>query len=1007
MWGQKAARISRVVPAAPVRPTPGGKIDAGEETPSKAAAGEKDEGEGEDVGVEAEIDEEPTVPEESTHGASEENSDDVGPEEEVNDEPAMPAETSPTAMEEHIVAQGSSTEGDGLHVSSATDEELIKVETKLGALEKNSVQSTNMAGDEFDIPFTPQDEATGEELIKSVNTTFDALEKDGAQHSKVAGDGLDVLMIPSEAAIGKEPIESVDITLEEGAADQCSNVAGDGLDASLISHDAVIEPIHSVDTTLDELEKDVPSLQSKMAGGGLDASASFNDDKSLVKKGDTSSATEGNSIMDLTPNATTPWGSLLSCVYPPSSSTPGDAIQTRGLVIEDIAKPAKKGWFVTKNQLEKQAMAQHILNLSTELTDAKDAAQLMQEQLNVEIELLKANLLESKQDNARQKSENERLQKERESVQAEKDLMQKELFLIVELSGITTKSDEISAAKNPMQHKLDSAEKLKKVADWDSVNEDQIQWNAQLLNLRNALVDAITNRDKLLGEICELLEEKDTMQKDLSDMKKSKQQETKTLQNRVAEITAENNSMRKEIYEIATMKDEVSSKYHSVQQELMSLQNKVAEITAAKLAEVEALQKELRIGRKSIVDMKFEMDEVLLAKESKQQEIETLQNRVVQITADNKKEVESLRKKLETAKAKGDEISAIKESMQQKNQALRSEMAEITTTKDADIENLQKELKSVGSSLVAATNMGDMMTEENFALQDQIENLQNDVADITAAKESEGKDLRQKLESVRDDVKSYQNRIEIADNSIEKLSAQLNSERAESESVQKDMAARFDEVKSEKESQKLEMMQRIDSLSTEIEHATKKSAALSIELSDAAKAASEVQVQLNTEIKLLKKDLLDLKEDSAAKSSQVEGLQKEIETLQTSLLETTTNRDKLQKDMNEVLVVKESKQQEITTAKDADVEIEGRNLPQELASVQDDEGANSIEIDPASTPTQSTSVEGSTEESNLDAAEDLTTTTITYAAATAGTTVSGEQKTQKKKKNRKKKNENQ
>mmetsp|Transcript_22642 Transcript_22642/g.35620 ORF Transcript_22642/g.35620 Transcript_22642/m.35620 type:complete len:122 (+) Transcript_22642:3-368(+) len=107
---------------------------------------------------------------------------------------------------------------------------------------------------------------------------------------------------------------------------------------------------------------------------------------------------------------------------------------------------------------------------------------------------------------------------------------------------------------------------------------------------------------------------------------------------------------------------------------------------------------------------------------------------------------------------------------------------------------------------------------------------------------------------------------------------------------------------------------------------------------------------------------------------------------------------------------------DITAAK----EIEGRNFQQELASVQDDnsvsliasiptgipmlEGVNSTKLDVAATPTQSTPVEGSTEESNLDAAEDLITTSTTYAAVTAEMTSSGEQQTQKK--NRKKKKGN-
>eukprot|EP00579_Thalassiosira_antarctica_P025627 CAMPEP_0202003498 /NCGR_PEP_ID=MMETSP0905-20130828/9060_1 /ASSEMBLY_ACC=CAM_ASM_000554 /TAXON_ID=420261 /ORGANISM="Thalassiosira antarctica, Strain CCMP982" /LENGTH=568 /DNA_ID=CAMNT_0048560641 /DNA_START=86 /DNA_END=1792 /DNA_ORIENTATION=+ len=171
--------------------------------------------------------------------------------------------------------------------------------------------------------------------------------------------------------------------------------------------------------------------------------------------------------------------------------------------------------------------------------------------------------------------------------------------------------------------------------------------------------------------------------------------------------------------------------------------------------------------------------------------------------------------------------------------------------------------------------------------------------------------------------------------------------------------------------EKQEMAQRIDSLSTETKLADEKNIALGKELNDAknaarqmqeqlnskidvvkaarnaqeqlnakieshvVKAASQAQVQLKFKIESLSADLLESKRDSAtnlavlaARSADVESLQKELEAVQKSLVDATmstdlllTEKDSMQKDMDEVT----SKMNEISAAKDS-MQLEIKSL---------------------------------------------------------------------------------
>ena len=76
-------------------------------------------------------------------------------------------------------------------------------------------------------------------------------------------------------------------------------------------------------------------------------------------------------------------------------------------------------------------------------------------------------------------------------------------------------------------------------------------------------------------------------------------------------------------------------------------------------------------------------------------------------------------------------------------------------------------------------------------------------------------------------------------------------------------------------------------------------------------AASQIQGQLDSKINYLETDLLESKQGSAAKSSEVESLLNELKTVQKSLIDTTMNmyehsagKELMQKEMEKLSAVR-------------------------------------------------------------------------------------------------------
>lgn len=142
--------------------------------------------------------------------------------------------------------------------------------------------------------------------------------------------------------------------------------------------------------------------------------------------------------------------SLFSCCRPPASSSTDDADQKNDYVNEDVVITTVGSRVLTRIGFEKQEMTQRIdglssqvkfaeeknIILSSDLIDVKNAARQVQEQLNSEIESLKMDLFESKQDSAEKSSQIENLQRE--------------------LEAAAEKSNENFAVKESMRQEIES-----------------------------------------------------------------------------------------------------------------------------------------------------------------------------------------------------------------------------------------------------------------------------------------------------------------------------------------------------------------------------------------------------------------------------------------------------------------------------------------------------------------------------------------------------------------------
>mmetsp|Transcript_11590 Transcript_11590/g.24731 ORF Transcript_11590/g.24731 Transcript_11590/m.24731 type:complete len:365 (-) Transcript_11590:248-1342(-) len=90
---------------------------------------------------------------------------------------------------------------------------------------------------------------------------------------------------------------------------------------------------------------------------------------------------------------------------------------------------------------------------------------------------------------------------------------------------------------------------------------------------------------------------------------------------------------------------------------------------------------------------------------------------------------------------------------------------------------------------------------------------------------------------------------------------------------------------------KEEMAHQIDRLSNEIKYANEKNAALNTKLNIAENAATQMQNELNSNIKCLEADLLKSKQNSSDKSSEIASVKVDLESLHGKLADVTAAKD--------------------------------------------------------------------------------------------------------------------
>jgi len=446
----------------------------------------------------------------------------------------------------------------------------------------------------------------------------------------------------------------------------------------------------------------------------------------------------------------------------------------------------------------------------------------------------------------------------------------------------------------------------------------------ELESVRASLVNTKTTSDELLAAKDSLQQEVKTLQCTVTEMTAAKATAFESLHKELEistakrdELSVKKDSMQKEIFDITKKRDELSASDESMQLQIKSLLIEVSRVTSAKATEVENLQKELKSVQKSLSDTSTKLDEFSASNDAKQQEIESLQANVNELTVTKEAEIENLQ--LELGKVQTslndainmrDELAATKTVMQLEIDALQRNLSEVTDSKEAQIGNLRKEFETMQTSLNDTLTMRDELSSANMLV----------VAEISAAKEAEAENLRNELKivqaslddaSTRRDVLSEQ--IETAQGELSRLTdakeAEIGNLQHELALVQKqldDSEGNTNRLNIDLESHQSRLKVANDSIEALQTEKKTLSEDMTLKLDDMIKQKEILSEQLQSKITSLEADLLQSKQEE-------ERLISAMKLLESSHAETLSH---LENEKNDLL----NQKQEIIDSLSADVE---------------------------------------------------------------------------------------
>ena len=408
----------------------------------------------------------------------------------------------------------------------------------------------------------------------------------------------------------------------------------------------------------------------------------------------------------------------------------------------------------TRKQKKKQ--------LKLDLADAHDS----EERLKKQIENLKKLLDEdrSRDDVGHLKEHIEKLRKQKKALQdREAQLSEKvteQELLIKKLQG-SDKSDilnqeimRLKKAKNELKEKLGELEKrndeletlIKQLQSDERVNHlmrelDKLkQQKKEAKEKEEELTRTVTEQELMIQRL-QKNRDADELSEDLEKMKKENARLKEKVANQdaqIQELSTENDELQQKLLELKKLRkenDEQKAKLQSLEDENQEISNENKDLKAAN-TDLKTENDELKARLRNMDDL----EETGKGQTERIDELTTenkrLKKKIAELTQagkDQQEAAEETREKLGRMKERMNELGSSMRDLEEENDALKGKLDKMSKIRESDKEKSKRiaELESTMKDMADSSEL-DQMQKENQALRDQINRLQEEIAELTA-----------------------------------------------------------------------------------------------------------------------------------------------------------------------------------------------------------------------------------------------------------------------------------
>ena len=411
----------------------------------------------------------------------------------------------------------------------------------------------------------------------------------------------------------------------------------------------------------------------------------------------------------ITPKPTTSWGSLFSCCRPSTSPSPDDGIDVK----EDVQS--------CSNNNDKS------LTFDTETPDTSRDSSRDTSEISFAAQLLKEKdyVIESLRKQISEYSPYKKIKRGEEEETKEFYMLELEI-LLAEVSSLQLDLKLGRKTIDDMKQEKERMESVLKSLEGSHLEVENLQ--KELDTVRTSLADIIQKRDGLVAE-------KDLMKKEVDTIiaqKESMEHIMKALQTEVTEITTANMNVQAHNNTISNEMNELLDENNHLKHKIEALESKMKEVVKSKDKEIANLKKELEDVRSCLFDdtTTWGDGQPLVENDNLQQQIETLQGNMNQLSAEGASKDDEIAKLQNQLKLLHAQLDKAEGDTKQLTKKLELHQRHIKRADDS-VEELSLQLDNANVEMDRLVEEKTAMLDKIIEQQDHSEEMEKQVIALT------------------------------------------------------------------------------------------------------------------------------------------------------------------------------------------------------------------------------------------------------------------------------------